>query len=131
MMSKQQASAGRGGYRVNAGRKSSWQHPETQTIRVPKVLAQPLMQLARQLDQREIIASDTLSMQAWTINVTESKQPSLDSVSYSKIPLPAALTQAQTILRAKRSARESLARLLSVLYGTSVSVEDLTRRRPQ
>ena len=50
---------GRGGYRENAGRKSSWQHGETQTIRVPKVIARQLIQIARRLDNGEEIELDT------------------------------------------------------------------------
>lgn len=128
-MPKHQASVGRGGYRVNAGRKSSWRHSETQTIRVPKVFVRQLMNLARKLDQGESIDFDTQSKQARTDNVANSNQPSCDSVADSKMPLSAALTQARHILRRKRSARESLAKLLSALYDTSVSVEDLTGRR--
>lgn len=41
---------GRGGHRDGAGRKSGWNHAETQTIRVPKVFAAQLMDIARQLD---------------------------------------------------------------------------------
>jgi hypothetical protein len=41
---------GRGGHRDGAGRKSGWNHSETQTIRVPKVFAAQLMNIARQLD---------------------------------------------------------------------------------
>ena len=73
MMPKQQASAGRGGYRVNAGRKSSWRHSETQTIRVPKVLVQQLVKLARQLDQGKCIDVPPQATQASTDNDTDSK----------------------------------------------------------
>ena len=44
---------GRGGHRDGAGRKSGWNHAETQTIRVPKVFAAQLMDMARQLDSGE------------------------------------------------------------------------------
>ena len=108
-MPKQQASVGRGGYRINAGRKSSWRHSETQTIRVPKIFVQPLMKLARQWDQGGFIDADPPST----------------------IPLSVAVTQAQTILSAKRSTRETLSRLLSAIYGMPVSVEELARRRDQ
>ena len=114
-MPKHQASVGRGGYRVNAGRKSSWRHSETQTIRVPKVFVRQLMNLARKLDQGESIDFDTQSKQARTDNVANSNQPSCDSVADSKMPLSAALTLARHILRSKRSARESGQTLISPL----------------
>lgn len=41
---------GRGGQREGAGRKSGWKHPETQTIRVPKIFAAQILDYARQLD---------------------------------------------------------------------------------
>lgn len=41
---------GRGGHRDGAGRKSGWNHADTQTIRVPKVFAAQLLDIARQLD---------------------------------------------------------------------------------
>jgi hypothetical protein len=44
---------GRGGHRDGAGRKSGWNHADTQTIRVPKVFAVQLMDIARQLDLGE------------------------------------------------------------------------------
>jgi hypothetical protein len=44
---------GRGGHRDGAGRKSGWNHADTQTIRVPKVFAVQLMDIARRLDLGE------------------------------------------------------------------------------
>jgi hypothetical protein len=41
---------GRGGQREGAGRKSGWKHPETQTIRVPKIFAAHILDYARRLD---------------------------------------------------------------------------------
>ena len=110
MMPKQHTPVGRGGYRVNAGRKSSWRHSETQTIRVPKIFVQQLMQLARQFDHGEFIDSEAPSTLAWTEHVTEPQMSVFDSVSNSKMLLSDALTQAQKILRSKRSTPESLAR---------------------
>ncbi|MCU0568700.1 MAG: hypothetical protein MUF49_19145 [Oculatellaceae cyanobacterium Prado106] len=45
----------RGGSRAGAGRKSSWHHPETQIIRVPKIFAPELLEVARHLDRGEAI----------------------------------------------------------------------------
>lgn len=40
----------RGGRRDGAGRKSTWNHPETQTIRVPKIFVTQVLEYAKQLD---------------------------------------------------------------------------------
>lgn len=43
----------RGGYREGAGRKGGWKNSETQVIRVPKVFAGQLLDVARRLDLGE------------------------------------------------------------------------------
>ena len=43
----------RGGYREGAGRKGGWMNPETQVIRVPKIFAAQLLDIARRLDLGE------------------------------------------------------------------------------
>jgi hypothetical protein len=48
-------SSGRGGQRDGAGRKSAWRNGETQTIRVPKVLADQILEIAKRLDSGEVI----------------------------------------------------------------------------
>ena len=48
-------SSGRGGERKGAGRKAAWKHGETQTIRVPKVLAEQILEIAKRLDSGDII----------------------------------------------------------------------------
>lgn len=120
------SNSGRGGYRDNAGRKSSWRHSATQTIRVPKVFAQQLVKLAHQLDKGEVIDTDTKSKQGNTDNDTDSKSAASDIVTNSILPLKEALVQAAAILKAKRSARESLAKLLSSLYHTKIQPDDLS-----
>lgn len=45
----------RGGKRKGAGRKSVWKHSATQSIRVPKVFAAQLLEIARRLDDGEIL----------------------------------------------------------------------------
>lgn len=52
---------GRGGHRDGAGRKSGWNHAETQTIRVPKVFAAQLMDIARRLDLGEFEDPESLT----------------------------------------------------------------------
>ena len=116
---------GRGGYRENAGRKSSWQHGETQTIRVPKVFAGQLIQIARRLDNGEEIESDTKSRWSVIDTVTDSKRDSYDNVTESTLAMTEALIQAQAILKGKRSARASLAKLLSAIYHTQLRPDDL------
>ncbi|MUG91248.1 hypothetical protein F7734_01560 [Scytonema sp. UIC 10036] len=44
----------RGGKRENAGRKATWNNKDTITIRVPKIIAATVMELARKLDSGEI-----------------------------------------------------------------------------
>ena len=51
----------RGGSRLNAGRKSNWSTSETQTIRVPISLVNPILQMAHKLDSGQNIESDTKS----------------------------------------------------------------------
>jgi hypothetical protein len=53
--------SGRGGHRPGAGRKSGWNHSETQMIRVPKVFAQQLLKIAHKLDEGEIIDFESKS----------------------------------------------------------------------
>lgn len=44
---------GRGGARPNSGPESSWNHSPTKAIRVPVVLADELLHIARKLDRSE------------------------------------------------------------------------------
>lgn len=46
---------GRGGARLNAGAKPKWNNGETKTIRVPKNLADKILDYARKLDADETI----------------------------------------------------------------------------
>lgn len=62
----------RGGYRENAGRKSSWNHRDTCTIRIPKPFAEQLVELARRLDNGEMLDTDTESNSRDTDLVTKS-----------------------------------------------------------
>lgn len=117
--------SGRGGYREHAGRKSSWQHGETQTIRVPKVFASQLIQMARRLDNGEEIEPDTKSKLQDIDIVTDSRSALFDNVTDSILAMTDALIQAQTILKGKRSARTSLAKLLSAIYHTHVRPDEL------
>ncbi len=41
----------RGGRRLGAGSKATWKHGKTRTIRVPEVLAEQILDIARKLDE--------------------------------------------------------------------------------
>jgi hypothetical protein len=45
----------RGGRRLGAGSKLSWKHGKTKTIRVPIVLADEILQLARKMDESDLL----------------------------------------------------------------------------
>lgn len=51
----------RGGARPGSGPDSSWKSGKTRTIRVPEVLAAQILQIARKLDNEEVIETDTSS----------------------------------------------------------------------
>ena len=174
----QLGSSRRGGYRENAGRKPIWVHQETCTIRVPKIFASKVLEIAHVLDISEKIDNVTLSIfspldlvkesiepdkfcspntpnpqdtitifdydtQSKINNLLEEQVVSLDlqnspeletsiadKVTKSKIiqtnlSLTEALIQAKQVLKSKKSARYSIARLLAKLYSTHVSCEDL------
>lgn len=65
----------RGGRREKAGRKSSWLNPETQLIRVPKVLAGRLIEVAKHLDQGDDV--QVVPVETKQHNLTETAQLSL------------------------------------------------------
>lgn len=74
----------RGGHREGAGRKSTWNNRETIVIRVPKVFAKQLLQIAQKLDRGEQIEPVTKSKSKRIEKVTKSKRQS-DSVTNSKV----------------------------------------------
>lgn len=49
----------KGGARPNSGPRPSWKHGKTTTIRVPIVLADKLLEIARALDENEDFEVDT------------------------------------------------------------------------
>ena len=51
----------KGGRREGAGAKPSWKHGKTKTIRVPIVLADEILAIARELDNNGQLESDTES----------------------------------------------------------------------
>jgi hypothetical protein len=51
----------RGGKREGAGGKPTWKNGKTKTIRVPIILAEEVLRIARELDEEGIIEHDTQS----------------------------------------------------------------------
>lgn len=68
----------RGGYRIGAGGKSSWQNGKTKVIRVPEALAERLTEIARILDSGKSLIEVTESKNE---PVTESKMIDLSGIS--------------------------------------------------
>lgn len=72
---------GWGGHREKSGRKSTWNHKQTSTIRIPKAFEQEVMRYARYLDAEFILDKETDSS-AWGDDfVTESNFPLLDTIN--------------------------------------------------
>ena len=91
-------------------------------------LTQPdfLIHQAEQLEKAEDFDNDTKSILLRTDLVTQSSLLQFNQSGYPSIPdLKEALSMAKTIIKAKKSARESIARLLTKLYSTQVSADDL------
>lgn len=191
-------SSNRGGRRENAGRKATWKNPDTMTIRVPKIIAAQVMEIAHRLDSGEkndfdtnskgeknelvtesILADSescpkgdrqalvpsaefrdekiTESNQGFKSEskpitnsrsanldrfenvtesrltkielenelVTESNSPNIENVTKSSKSVNEAIELAKKMLKHKKSARHTVAKLISKLYSTSVSFEDL------
>ena len=139
----------RGGRRENAGRKATWNNKDTITIRVPKVIAKQVMELAHRLDYGEDIELDTESKTAdndFVIkssfpedeNITksesenyeiminqESREFNSDFVTKSMPNYSQAIEIAKKILKHKKSARISIAKMISKIYKQSLSSEYL------
>lgn len=80
-------SSGRGGQREGAGRKSAWKNGETQTIRVPKILVAQLLEIAKRLDEGELI--DFVSQSKLKIeSVSKSSSRAIASVTGSSEACP-------------------------------------------
>lgn len=61
-----------GGYREKSGRKSTWNHKQTSTIRIPKAFEQELMRYARYLDTGFILDNETESV-AYILKILKEK----------------------------------------------------------
>ncbi|KYC38036.1 hypothetical protein WA1_37400 [Scytonema hofmannii PCC 7110] len=152
----------RGGRRENAGRKAIWNNKDTITIRVPKVLATQVMELAHRLDsgesfenvsqskradfdlitkssdcareaaalqhrQDEIITKSRPGFESEFETITNSMLTNSDSIENvtKSIRMNEAIELAKKILKHKKSARQTVAKLLSKLYSNAISFNDL------
>lgn len=141
----------RGGRRENAGRKPTWNNKDTITIRVPKLIATQVMLLARRLDSGENIELDTESKSASNDFVIqssfagyesitkselenheiiiqsniESRELDIDFVTKSISSYSQAIGIAKKILKHKKSARISIAKIISKIYEQTLSPDDL------
>ena len=98
--------SGRGGARVGGGRPSSWRNQPTITIRVPKVFAETLLEIASELDKG---LDDTLIIDRKSLGVN--RQIKKEQLSLS--PLRIYKHSGHKVLR--------LQELLSALQGFSES----------
>lgn len=100
---------------------------ENDTVTKSKISSSDsLTRLGCQPEPQEISDNDTESILPEYDNVTKSIQVSYHQTLTQSIPdLKEAIALAETIVKAKKSARESIARLLSKLYSTQVSPDDL------
>ncbi len=80
---------------------NTWNNKDTVTIRVPKLIATQVMELAHRLDYGEIIELDT-----------ESKNPNNDCVIQSNFPIGMMTYQAVTIFGANHPDRAAFAKAL-------------------
>ena len=141
----------RGGRRENAGRKPTWNNKDTITIRVPKLIATQVMLLARRLDSGENIELDTESKfpdnefvikssfadyetitkselenhQIIIQSNIESRERESDFVTESIPSYSQAIEIAKKILKHKKSARISIAKIISKIYEQILSPDDL------
>lgn len=70
----------RGGKREGAGAKFKWKHGKTKTIRVPVELAEQVLELARKLDNGEVLVSQSKESSCIDYD-TESKAIDLTGIS--------------------------------------------------
>nr|ADO19152.1 hypothetical protein Nfla_5802 [Nostoc flagelliforme str. Sunitezuoqi] len=129
----------RGGRRENAGRKSNWKNKDTITIRVPRAIVSRVIEVAHRIDSGEQIESDTESKNAECDVVTQSKtrgneiitqsnresqELKSDFVTNSIISYAQAIEVTKEILKSKKSARISVAKIISEIYQETLPPED-------
>jgi uncharacterized protein YdaT len=131
---------GRGGRRENAGRKSNWKNKDTVTIRVPRAIVFQVIEAAHKIDSLEDIELKTESIAEKYDFDTESKTNNneivkksnkeaqkleSDFVTKSILSYSQAIEIAKQILLSKKSARVSVAKIISEIYQQTLSPDDL------
>ena len=82
---------------------------------------------SKHLEQKPVFDTDTKSMLVKSEFVTESERNAVSQSGIGSLSdLSEAVKEAKTIIKAKKSARESIVRLLSKLYSVQVDPEDLS-----
>jgi hypothetical protein len=131
---------GRGGRRENAGRKSIWKNKDTITIRVPRAILFQVIEVAHRIDSGENIELNTESIteepkkvikskasinEIITQSNKESEELKSDFVTKSILSYSQAIEIAKQILKSKKSARISIAKIISEIYQQTLSPDDL------
>jgi hypothetical protein len=77
---------GRGGRRRGSGRKGAWQSGETQTIRVPVALKEPLLEIGKHLDEgQDIYYGRTCEELQAIVNKWQANCQANDSLEYQLV----------------------------------------------
>jgi hypothetical protein len=112
----------RGGNRQGAGRKSGWTHSETTVIRVPKIFAGQLTEIAQKLDRSEYLDS-----------VSKSEKTLDDLVTESLVQLifnwEAKANDASPKSSCWVKARQMLAEMKSILDGEKAVIETVSKSK--
>lgn len=131
---------GRGGRRENAGRKSIWKNKDTITIRVPRAILFQVIEVAHRIDSGENIELNTESIteepkkvikskantnEIITQSNQESEELKSDFVTKSILSYSQAIEIGKQILKSKKSARISIAKIISEIYQQTLSPDDL------
>ena len=141
----------RGGRRENAGRKPIWNNKDTITIRVPKFIVTQVVEIAHRLDSGGTIDLNTEPKAENNDFVFKSNSTDYENITKSELENHEIITQsnqesreleddfmkksipsyseaieiAKTILKHNKSARISIATLISKIYEQPLSPDDL------
>lgn len=115
----------RGGKRKGAGRRSIWKHSATQAIRVPKEFAAQLLEIARRLDDGEVLE---------LVSSSEETGDELESVSSSndQLTITGYIRQLELLGESMVSTKQEASNLephTGRALGRRLQVSDTTLRR--
>lgn len=116
---------GRGGRRENAGRKSNWKNKDTITIRIPRAIVFQVIEIAHKIDSGENIELETESKAEGSDFELQSKSSKNEIITKSILSYNQAIEIAKQILLSKKSARVSVAKIISEIYQQTLSPLDL------